>query len=110
MDPQAFVELVLEDEGLTGDLDEAAATCLIEQLTIAVKSLVAKASDEDEAGTMVAKARKNGRALARIAAHFQDGDTDQSKQEATGLGWTWPTKALGSASDLILAMKMQLLS
>jgi hypothetical protein len=75
MDPQAFVELVLEDEGLTGDLDEAAATCLIEQLTIAVKSLVAKASDEDEAGTMVAKARKNGRALARIAAHFQDGDT-----------------------------------
>ena len=110
MDPQAFVELVLEDEGLTGDLDEAAASCLVEQLTSAVKSLVAKSADEDEAGIKVAKARKNGRSLARIAAHFQDGDTDQASQEAAGLGWAWPNKTLGSASDLIVAMKMQLMS
>lgn len=110
MDPQAFVELVLEDEGLTGDLDEAAASCLVEQMTSAVKSLVAKSADEDEAGIKVAKARKNGRSLARIAAHFQDGDTDQARQEAAGLGWAWPDKRLGNASDLIVAMKMQLMS
>lgn len=110
MDPQAFVELILEDEGLTGDLDEAAATCLVEQLTSSVKSLVAEAADEDEAGIKVAKARKNGRALARIAAHFQDGDPGQAKQEAARLGWPWPTSAVASASDLIMAMKIQLMS
>lgn len=108
MDPQALIELVTEDEGLTGDLDEEGASCLVRELSEAVRKIAASSASEDQAGTRVATARKNGRALARMAAKLQDGDLETARQLAGAQGWAWPASGAKSAAELIIAFRDKL--
>lgn len=108
MDTQAFVELVTEDEGLTGDLDEQGASCLVSELSDAVRKIVASSASEEQAGTRVANARKNGRAVARMAAKVQDGDMDAARQLAGAQGWAWPAAGVKTAAELIIAFRDKL--
>jgi hypothetical protein len=108
MDPQALIELVTEDEGLTGDLDEEGASCLVRELSDAVRKIVASSASEEQAGTRVANARKNGRALARMAAKVQDGDLDAARQMAGAQGWAWPAAGVKTAAELISALRDKL--
>ena len=105
MDPQPFIELVTEDEGLTGDLDEEGASSLVSELTDAVRRIVSACSTPNQAETRVAAARNSGRALARIAAKLQDGDPDAARAMAQARGWAWPAGGAASAADLIGKLK-----
>ncbi|MFT3878595.1 MAG: hypothetical protein QM703_02925 [Gemmatales bacterium] len=72
MDAELAVSQILEDEGLTGDLDEAEATVLTQWLCAEVKTIASHATSE-EAGWKLIKARKQlARKIAKTVATFRD--------------------------------------
>lgn len=72
MDAELAVSQILEDEGVTSDLDEAEATALTQWLCAEVMNIAGHAASE-EAGWKLIKARKQlARKIAKTVAIFRD--------------------------------------
>lgn len=108
MDPRELIELVTEDEGLTGDLDDEGASCLVREMSDAARKIAASSASREEAENRAAAGRKNGRVLARMAAKVQDGDLESARTLAAAQGWAWPREGAASAADLIGAFRDKL--
>jgi hypothetical protein len=61
VDAQPLIERVLDDEGLTGDLDEAAAEALVKRLVAEVERIAATADNMAAARAQVAELVRNAR-------------------------------------------------
>lgn len=90
MDADLAVSQILEDEGLTSDLDEAEATALTQWLVAEVKNIASHATSE-EAGWKQIKARKQlARKIARTVATFRDDGPVKASQFAKQELLPWP--------------------
>ena len=92
MDPQRFVEQVLDDESLTDGVADDEARLLTAWAIQQVEAKVAAAADTDTASAETAAVRRRCRALAGVvAALYYDEDVDAAARQ-------W--KALGNDQDL----------
>ena len=78
MDPTPLVERILNDEGLTSDLDEAAATALLQDLTARARKIAAAASDLPTALRETEVLCRSARELVRRVA-TQTGEAQASQ-------------------------------
>lgn len=101
MDAELAVSQILEDEGLTSDLDEAEATALVQWLCAEVKTIAGKAAT-DEAGWKLIKARKQlARKIAKTVALFRDEGPDKASQYAKQEQLPWPASPPAQAKQLL---------
>ena len=90
MDAELAVNQILDDEGLTSDLDEAEATVLVKWLVNDVHK-IAKDAKSDEAGWKLINAQRQlARKIARSVALFRDEGNIQASQYATQQQLPWP--------------------
>ena len=90
MDAELAVSQILEDEGLTSDLDEAEATALTQWLVAEAKNIASHAASE-EAGWKLIKARKQlARKIAKTVATFRDEGPVKAGQYAKQEHLPWP--------------------
>jgi hypothetical protein len=79
VDPTPLVERILNDEGLTADLDEAAATLLLQELTARARKVAAAAGDLPTALRKTEDLCRSARELVRqVASGPQTGDARAS--------------------------------
>lgn len=104
MNAEPFVERVLEDEGLTGDLDGPEATALIAWLTGQVRQVATKAKAEKAAWERVDALCRHARQVAKIVAAWQVDPGPATVDRARQAGLTWPTGKVGSAGELLQAL------
>jgi hypothetical protein len=79
VDATPLVERILNDEGLTSDLDEAAAALLLRELTSRARKVAAAASDLPTALTKTEDLCRSARELVRqIAGGPQTGEAQAS--------------------------------
>lgn len=93
MDAEPFLERILDDEGLRGDLDDPAATLLIDWLTTRVRGLVAAASSESAAAKAVNALARRGRAISRFVTLWcgqAEPEAMQTFQHQQGVAWSLP--------------------
>lgn len=104
MNAEPFVERVLEDEGLTGDLDGPEATALIAWLTGQVRQVAAKARSEKAVWQRVDALCRQARQAARIVAAWQAAPGPEVIDRARQAGLKWPAGKVTSASELLQAL------
>jgi hypothetical protein len=68
IDPQLYLERLLEDESLAGDLDDAPREALMSWLIAQAEQQLQHAPDEEAAEAIVATLRRETRALAKKIA------------------------------------------
>lgn len=105
MDAELAVNQILDDEGLTSNLDEPEATALVNWLVADVQRIAQQATS-DEAGWKRIKARRQqARKIAKTVALFRDEGLQSASDFAQQQQLTWPATTPGSpkqALDLLL--------
>lgn len=87
MDPQRFVEQILDDESLTDGVADDEAQLLTEWAIRQVEAKVAAAADVEAARAATADVRRRCRAVAAVvAAIYYEDDLDAAARQWTGLG------------------------
>ena len=104
MDPTPFLDRVLEDEGLTGSLDEAEATVLVGELITRVKKLAASSHDVAAIDRQVNDLCRRGRQVADVVAAQRDRGEATAKTMATSNGFEWPATSENLLHDLIVQL------
>jgi hypothetical protein len=92
---------ILEDEGLTSDLDEAEATRLTNALLAQAKLLLQQTASPDAVASQVKALRQRGRQIAKVVATFRDDGPEPARQRAQQAQLPWPTSAPTSALQLL---------
>lgn len=91
MSEERFINRILEDEGLTSDLDEGEVEVLNPWLIGHAKNIAKSKCAEPEKLQRLERLCKHGRNIARLLAQFRDG-TDPVKvgEQARKLEIPWP--------------------
>lgn len=100
MDATPFVNRILEDEGLTSDLNEAEAMALNSSLLQRVRGIVGTAENEEAAWKQVDSLCRRGRNIARAFSAFRDGDVRTASEIARAGGLAWPQELPDNAELL----------
>jgi hypothetical protein len=98
MDPELYVQRLLDDEGLTSDLDEADAMALLAGLTQRVEEAVRQRTAND---AWVNQLAQRGRIVAQIVALARAHQWDAAKQLARTHQLRWPTKTENLVAELL---------
>lgn len=101
MDADPFVSRILDDEGLTADLDEPEAAILIESLLARVKSLAAKANTEADAWPRIERLCQSAHHIAAAVALTLDGNWAESEQRVRSAGLEWPSTPSHHPAELL---------
>ncbi len=99
MSAESLVERILEDEGLTSDLDEAEATVLINWLVKRAEAVCA--ADPKTAETEVGNLRRFGRSVSRVVATWRDEGASEAGEKARKAKLPWPPKNAATAGDVL---------
>lgn len=99
MDSELYVQRLLDDEGLTSDLDEGDATKLLAGLTQRVEDAVRRRTASD---AWVNQLAQRGRVIAQIVALVRGDRIDAAKQLACTHQFRWPS-ALPNFVEQLLA-------
>ena len=99
LDAEPLVGRILDDEGLTGDLDEPEAAALVTWLVANAEHIAATVKTMPEAQKQVAALARVGRAIAAATIH-----RDPATAKAAGLPWP-PTNAESPAEVLAWLLK-----
>lgn len=95
MDPSGLVSLVLDDEGLTRDLDEREAEHLTSWAVKQVEQIAAAADNEEQADQEVGALKKRVRKMSRfIVLWCQEQDDAQALELAKSAGFATPDARL----------------
>jgi hypothetical protein len=100
MDPSPFLDRILDDEGLTGDLDEAEATVLVRALVERVRAIAAGSADRGAVHTRVQALVGRARQIAAVVAATRDHGTTEGRAVAARHGLRWPAGATTPAAVL----------
>lgn len=101
MNEEQVLSQILEDEGLTSDLDEAEATRLTNALLAQAKVIVQQAHSDDEGWTRIKALRQRGRQIASIVATYRDDGPEKAQQRALQAKLPWPTPAPATTIQLL---------
>jgi hypothetical protein len=100
MNADVLVERILDDEGLTGDLEEAEATLLVQELLRRTKQIAAGIEDAQAARAAVEKLCLRGRKVAAVVAMFRDKGESAARLLANRESLLWPD-AVTDSPDLL---------
>ena len=101
MDAELAVNQVLDDEGLTSDLEEADATVLTRWLVAEVEKLARQATSEEAGWKQIKARRQQARQAARAVALFRDQGWAKASQYAQQEKLPWPAKELTSSQQVL---------
>lgn len=101
MDAEAAINQVLEDEGLTSDLDEDEAVIMTNWLTTVVQTIARQAASDDAAWKQIKDQRKLGRNMAKVVACYREQGLDQAKSLAANMQLPWPEQTPVHARQLL---------
>lgn len=90
MDAAPLLDRVLDDEGLTANLDEAEATLLVQTLSARVRKLAISARDEATARREVDDICRTARKVSDVVATFRDAGEATARTTAGRYGFRWP--------------------
>lgn len=105
MNPAPLLDRLLDDEGLTGDLDEPEAGTLVSALADRVRAIAANAKDVQAARRMVDELCRRGRQVAAVVAAVRDQGPVAVRELADRHGLPWPTDATRPATLLAGLLK-----
>lgn len=100
MDPAPLLDRVLDDEGLTGDLDEPEAGALVAALADRVRGIAASTKDAPAARRKVDALCRRARQVAAVVAAARDLGPPAARELAAGHGLPWPADATRPATLL----------
>lgn len=100
MNADVLVERILDDEGLTGDLEDAEATLLVQKLLKRAKQIAAGTEDAQAARAAVEKLCVRGRKVAAVVAVFREKGESPARLLANRESLLWPD-AVTDSLDLL---------
>lgn len=109
MDAELAVNQVLEDEGLTSDLEEAEATLLTRWLVREVETIASRAVSDNEGWKQIKAKKQQARKITRAVSLFRDEGQEQASAYARKEQLPWPSQPVNTAQQvmehLLQAMK-----
>lgn len=104
MDVEAAISQVLEDEGLSSNLDEAEAITLTSWLTNVVKTIASRAASDEAALKLIREKKQLARKFAKVVACFRDQGLKPARQLAVTQQVRWPEQNPANAHQLLKAL------
>lgn len=101
MEPGPFIDRILDDESLAGDLDEADAAALVKALVSRAEAAVSAAGSEDEADAAVQRLRKAGRGINKAVAVWRDSGPEAAASAAEKSGLPAPPPTAKTTADVL---------
>jgi hypothetical protein len=101
VEPGLYIDRILDDESLAGDLDEADATVLVNALVSRAEVGVRAAKTEEDADAVVSNLRATGRKIGKAVAVWHDDGPTAAAETAKKYGLSVPPTTATTTADVL---------